>query len=163
VQFVPALLALLFGERHGAHGFRQQGELLHMHGDLACARLEHEAFHAEIVAQVPQVNQRVAVALLVRFEVDLQFACAVHQVREGRLAHFADGDDAPCDGDRLPLQRLVAVVDLLQGVRGRVAFNSEGIQPLRAQLLEFLLANLHQLALFRSGMAALVVHGGNCT
>jgi hypothetical protein len=58
---------------------------------------------------------------------NLQSPSRVEQVGEGRLAHLAYCSDAPCDGDRLPLQRLVALANLPQGVSDGKAFNGKGI------------------------------------
>jgi hypothetical protein len=84
-QAVPLL-------RHGEQRLRQVLQVLHMHAQLARARAEQVAFHADDVAHVDQlVDGEIALGDGVLLHVDLQPLAILRQVREPGLAHAAQG------------------------------------------------------------------------
>ena len=86
---------------------------MNLHGDLAGARAEHKAFHADEVAEVQVFLEEVVVHRLVlaggdvvAADVDLLVAFPIAQHRERGLAHDADAHQTAGQGDVL-LRRII--------------------------------------------------------
>ena len=93
LQAVPLL-------RHGKQRLGQELELLRVDAELAGAGAEEIAFHADDVAEIDQLEQRIiALAHRVFLDVDLQPLAVLLQVREARLAHVAQRHHAAGDAD----------------------------------------------------------------
>ena len=61
---------------------------------------EQVAFHADQVAQIEQLVERVFLfADRIFAHIDLKLLAILHQVREAGLAHAANGHDAACDAN----------------------------------------------------------------
>src|SRR5262249_6675243 len=89
----------LLGQR--AQRFHQQAQLVGGDGELARARPERTANHADDVADVePAVAGKPLVAQHVPPCVHLEVVTAVLDREEPRLAAIANGDDASCDSHR---------------------------------------------------------------
>ena len=70
--------------------------MFYVDAQFAGARAEQIALHADDVAQIDQlVNGEIALGEGVFLDVDLQALAILRQVREARLAHAAQGLDAP--------------------------------------------------------------------
>ncbi len=115
----------------------QQGDLLGVHAHLAGLGGEHEALHADDVADVVALEGLVGLlAHVVPADVDLNFAVPVQQVGKARLAHHAAGHHAARDGD-LALLTFDVVGDDLRGVGVDVkGGDGVGIATLRLQRLQ---------------------------
>ena len=75
---------------HGEQRLGEELELLDVHAQLAGARAEQVAFHADDVADIEQLEElEIALADRVLLDVDLQALAVLLQVRESRLAHVA--------------------------------------------------------------------------
>ena len=119
----------------------QQGDLLRVHGDLAGLGAEHEALHADDVADVEALEGLVGLlAHVVAADVDLNAALAIQQVREAGLAHHAAGHHAACDGDGL-FNVVGEVAHDLRGVIGDVGGDGVGVLALHLQGLQLLQAD----------------------
>ena len=126
----------------------QQHDLLGVDADFAGLGLEHEALHADHVAQIVVFEVLVRVlAHVVPADVDLNLAVAVQQMGEGGLAHDAAGHHAPGDGHGLVLQRVVIAQNLAGEMGAVVADDLIGV-----------LALFHELAQLFQTDAALLGH-----
>ena len=91
---------------HGEQRLREELELLRVHAQLAGARAEQVAFHADDVADIDQLEQLViALADRVLLDVDLQPLAVLLQVREARPCPCAAASSAARRCARAPPAR----------------------------------------------------------
>ena len=130
----------------GPEGLREQRQLLGVDGHLARLGLEHEAFHAHDVADIPGLEGGVGfLAHVVPFHVDLDVALAVQDMGEAGLAHDAFGHHAAGDAHLFVLVSVEVRLDV--GAVGIlvVANDGEGVLALRHQGGELVTTDLKQL------------------
>ena len=85
---------------HGEQRFRQEIQVFDVDAELIGPGTEQVAFDADQVAQIEQLIERVFLfADRVLAHINLQLFAILHQVREPRLAHAANGHNAPGDTD----------------------------------------------------------------
>ena len=114
-----------------------------MDGNLAGLRLEHNALHAQNVAQIVLLEGRVGfLAHIVLLHINLNISLAVQQMGEGGLAHDAAAGHAARDGNRLTLQRVIIVHNFRGMVGHVVAGDLIGVLPGFHQRGQLLTANL---------------------
>src|SRR5439155_5337404 len=78
---------VFLAKRQRAERLGEQRELGHAHGDLPRASLHETSLDAQMVTQIEQLDEAVAIrAQLVALEVELDLARRVLEVRERRLA-----------------------------------------------------------------------------
>ena len=81
------------------HGEQRLGQILQpfrVHAQLAGARAEQVAFHADDVADIEELEDgEIALGHGIFLDVDLQPLAVLCQVREARLAHVAQGYTRP--------------------------------------------------------------------
>ena len=140
--------------RQRQHGLGQEGQPLHVDGQLAGPGAEQVARHADVVAQVEQLVERKALlAHRVQADVDLQPLAVLLQRGKAGLALGADGHDAPGDGhrDAVGLQLLGLRLAPLgahrgNGVRGRELVGIGRLAQL-LDLFQLCLAQIEEIAL----------------
>ena len=136
--------------RQHAQGFAQQRQGRGMHGDLAGLGAEHNALHAQNIADIHRFEIGIDVlADVLAAHIRLNLALAVHHVNEGRLAHDSAAHHAARDADGLPLQRVEVAEHLGGGVGAVKAGNGIGIASLFAVFRQLGAANLLLLAVLR--------------
>ena len=121
-----------------------------MHGDLAGLGAEHNALHAQNVADIHRFEIGIDVlADVLAAHIRLNLTLAVHHVNEGRLAHDSAAHHAARNADGLPLQRVEVAEHLGGGVGAVKAGNGIGIASLFAVFRQLGAANLLLLAVLR--------------
>ena len=87
-----------FGQ--GEQVLYEEGDLLHVDGQLVGAGAEQVALHSDVVAEVEQpVKLKRLLADIVEADVNLQALTALLQVSEARLSLHADGHQASRNAD----------------------------------------------------------------
>ena len=108
-----------------------------MYGDLAGLGLEHEALHADHIADIIGLEVLIRIlADVVAANVDLDAAVQVLKVREARLTHHATGHHSAGDRHGLVLERIIVGEDFAGEMRAVVAHDFVGIAALGDQLIE---------------------------
>ena len=123
VELIVSHTVLIFHDRQGLQGLRQQRQLLAMNTDLARLSTEHKALHANEIADIEQFleDDIIEVFILVgtqvvASDVYLNTALRVLQLSKGGLSHHSAAHHTAGNGH---LARLVFVAEIVTYVCGK--------------------------------------------